>query len=345
VGREAIVTDDVDYLETEYVFVDTEAYVREKFDWKSKTFSRLEDLAKKRQIRLLTTSITNREVQRKINEALIFAQSALKKHEVLLEQLAIPIKNASGDAEERVLNQFEEFLKRVKASEVPLTNNLEKLFSDYFEHLPPFSEGKKAEFPDAAVIDALRAFASQKNKRIYLVSGDNDLKNCCTQGGALIHAASLNEIISRATVTRKLHDDLLSFATHNHWLKSDVKDQLKQANVHFYGLGRFSEEIEIEGAIDDVDDFSISALNVISREPDGMLTCEMEFEVSVALSLQFSVGRHSYEEVDVAGASNSAEVIFQIDNAAADKFAYLSVETPREIEVYAADLDALRQFR
>jgi hypothetical protein len=61
--------DEVDYLETEYVFVDTEAYVRERFDWGSKSFSRIEDLAQKRQIQILTTSITKREVRNKISGA------------------------------------------------------------------------------------------------------------------------------------------------------------------------------------------------------------------------------------------------------------------------------------
>jgi hypothetical protein len=68
-------TDDTDHLETEYIFIDTEAYVREKFDWKSKSFARIQELTEGRQIRVLTTSITKREVRKNISEAL--AQPAL----------------------------------------------------------------------------------------------------------------------------------------------------------------------------------------------------------------------------------------------------------------------------
>ncbi len=337
--------DEIDYLETEYVFVDTEAYVRERFDWGSKSFSRIEDLAQKRHIQVLTTSITRREVRNKISEALEHARSALKKHEVMIEQLGIPTKNAGADADERLLNQFDEFLRKVRATEVPLTNNLEKLFSDYFQRLPPFSDGKKSEFPDAAVVDALRTFASLKKKKIYVVSGDPDLKGCCIDGSNLIHAPSLNEIISRATVTRKFHDDLLNFATNDLWLKDDIRDQLKAAHVRFYGLGRFADNMEVEASIDEVDDFKITALNVISRESDRTLVCEIEFEVSLSLSLQIAIGRFVDEDSDMAWVFSSAEATFEFDPDVSEKFSYLSVSAPDSVEIDATELYALRRFR
>jgi hypothetical protein len=337
--------DEIDYLETEYVFVDTEAYVRERFDWGSKSFSRIEDLVKKRQIQVLTTSITRREVQNKISEALGHARSALKKHEVIIEQLGIPTKNADHDADERLLNQFDDFLKKIRATAVPLTNDLEKLFSDYFQRLPPFSDGKKSEFPDAAVVDALRSFSSLKKKKIYVVSGDPDLKGCCIDGSNLIHVPSLNEIISRATVSRKFHDDLLSFATSDFWLKDDIRTQLKAARVRFYGLGRFADNIEVEASVDDVDNFKITALNVISRESDRTLYCEIEFEASVSLSLQIAVGRFEDDDTDEAWVFPSAEVTFEFDPDASIKFSYLSVVAPDSVEIDATELHALRRFR
>jgi hypothetical protein len=337
--------DETDYLETEYVFVDTEAYVRERFDWRSKSFSRIEDLVQKRQIQVLTTSITKREVRNKINEALGHARSALKKHDVIIEQLGIPTTNAGDSADERLLNQFDEFLKKVRATEIPLGNNLEKLFSDYFQRLPPFSDGKKSEFPDAAVVDALRTFASLKKKKIYVVSGDPDLKSCCVEGSNLIHAASLYEIISRATVTRTLHDDLLTFASNDFWLKDDIRTELRKARVHLYGLGRFADNIEVYASIDDVDDFRITALNVISREPDRTLICEMEFEVALSLSLSIAAGRFEDSDSDMAWVFESAEVSFAFDPDASEKFSYLSVTVPDSVDVDAAELDALRRFR
>ena len=92
-----------------------------------------------------------------------------------------------------------------------------------------------------------------------------------------------------------------------------IRAQLRKARVHFYGLGRFEGNIEIEASIDDVDDFKITALNVISREPDRTLICEMEFEVSLSLSLNIAAGRFEDSDSDMAWVFDSAEVSFAFD--------------------------------
>jgi hypothetical protein len=290
-------TDDTDHLETEYIFIDTEAYVREKFDWKSKSFTRIQELTEGRQIRVLTTSITKREVRKNISETLAHAQSALKKYEVVIEQLGISTDNGGNGANERLLKLFDEFMARIKAEEITLTNNLEKLFDDYFQRVPPFSEAKKSEFPDAAVIDALRTFAKEKRQKIYVVSNDPDLKNCCAEGSNLIHVSSLNEIISRATVTRQFHDDLLNFAANEFSLKWDICEQLKAERVHVYGLSRFSFDLEVDATVDVADDFKVTNLNVISREANRTFVCEIEFEVSLWLALRIDVAG-DYDDYD-----------------------------------------------
>jgi hypothetical protein len=338
--------DETDHLETEYVFIDTEAYVREKFDWGSKSFGRIEELAKKQQIRVLTTSITKREVRKKISEALTHARSALKKHEVIIHQLGISTDIAGDAADERLMTSFEQFLEKAKATEVPLNDNLEKLFDDYFQRRQPFGDGKKSEFPDAAVVDALKYFASQKGKKIYLVSGDPDLKNCCIEGSTLIHVQSLNEIISRATVTRKLHDDLLNFAAKDFFLKNAVRTQLKKAPVNVYGLARFADHLQVEASVDDVEDINIMTLNVISREPDRTLICEIDFEAYLSVSLTIEVGsRFEEEDSEMVWVFPSVEVTFEFDPDGLQTFFYRSAEIASTIDIDAFELDALRKFR
>lgn len=337
--------DETDHLETEYVFIDTEAYVREKFDWQSRSFARIKELAESNQMRVLITSVTKREVRNKIGEALTHARSALKKYEVVIDQLDISTENAGVSADERLLSLFDEFLGAVRATEVPLNHNLEKLFDDYFHRRPPFSDGKKAEFPDAAVVAALRAFASEKRKKIYLVSGDPDLKNCCIEGGELIHAPTLNDIISRATVTRQLHDDLLNFATNDFWLKDDVRSQLKETAVYVYGLARFAGQIDVEASVDEVDDLKVTALKVISRV-SGTMTCEVDFEASLSLSLRIEVGgRFEDEDSEAVWTFPSAEVTFEYDPDASEVFRYLSAELTSVVELDALELDVLRHYR
>ena len=158
------------------------------------------------------------------------------------------------------------------------------------------------------------------------------MKKCCVEG-ALIHAPSLNEIVSRATVTRQFHDDLLEFATGDSWLKDDIRTQLKDVHVHFGGLGRFADNLEVEASVDDVDDFKITALNVISREPDRKLVCEIEFEASLYLSLRIAIGNFEDGETDEAWVFPSAEVTFEFNPDASEKFSYLSVVTCYSVEI------------
>ena len=63
---------------------------------------------------------------------------------MITKQLAISTDNTGDFANERLLTLFEEFLKRIKVTEIPLNNDLEKLFDDYFERAPPFSDGGRS---------------------------------------------------------------------------------------------------------------------------------------------------------------------------------------------------------
>src|SRR5689334_14492095 len=100
-------------LDTDLIFIDTEVFVREKFDWKSHSFARLKELVKAGHLRVLTTSITKNEVIRKQREALDNAARSVKKHEVILDQLgvssatdAVNAPNAAAELE----SLFQKFL-------------------------------------------------------------------------------------------------------------------------------------------------------------------------------------------------------------------------------------------
>ena len=120
-------------LETDVIFIDTEIFVREKFDWNSSSFTRLKELVKEKHLRVLTTSITKMEVMRKQREALDNAAKSVKKHEVILGQLgvstatgALNAPNAASELE----SQFETFLTDIKAREVSLHADLDSLFKN-----------------------------------------------------------------------------------------------------------------------------------------------------------------------------------------------------------------------
>lgn len=280
-------------LQTQFVFIDTEAFKRAHFDWNGKAFSRLADFAKEGHLRLLITDITKREVCNKLHEWLAEVTSAVSKHEILLQQLGINIVQTLNAAEayNTLESRFSQFLKATKAIDVPITATLDAILSDYFSRRPPFSAKKKAEFPDAAVIASLQAWCTQRSAKLYVVSGDPDMKACCTLSGPLIHAASVEEIISQATVSKEVHDLLQEVLFQSETLSEWFAKQLRELMVvrGDMRLRRFS------GAVYRADDVSVHSVNVLDRE--GLtFTCEIEFEARLAIRLEFEREELEYDE-------------------------------------------------
>ncbi|MGY8679070.1 PIN domain-containing protein [Bradyrhizobium sp. UFLA05-153] len=343
-------------LDTDVIFIDTEVFVREKFDWNSNSFTRLKELVKTGHLHVLTTSITKNEVMRKHREALDNAAKSVKKHEIILGQLGASTASEALNAPSAVTELevlFQQFLTDIKAREVPLHANLDRLFEDYFAQTPPFSGGKKSEFPDAIVLSSLRNWCSQSRKIIYAVSGDPDFKIACDEGGHLLHVERLGDVISMATVTKQVHDDLLKFVTDSEYLASRLLEELKGCDVKFGRLYRVDDIDDVSGTVSDATDLNIVHLNVISRK-ENVFSCEIEAEVHLQIDLTIEVARQYglYEEEYVPSRTiyetDSVwhyfypQVEIRFDPVNPDDAEIESIDFSSTIEVDATDLDTLR---
>jgi hypothetical protein len=345
-------TADNAHLETKFVFLDTEAFVREKFDWNSRSFVRLKELAKSHHVRIVTTSITKNEVRRKIGEILGYAANALNKYDVPLGQLGIPTKLDTTVGLVKLETLFEDFLTEVRAIEIPLDTDLEVLFRDYFKQLPPFSEKKKSEFPDAVVVSSLRQWCAKRFCKVYVVSGDPDLKTCCDE--VLLHADTVNEVISRATVTKQLHDSLLEFVKYNDQLRDELILCLQGKRVRVAGQLDLDSEINVTGAVYHASEVNIFNLNVISQR-GVRYSCEIEFDVWLDIELELEVesgiARSIFEDgrtyIDTESTTFSfvAEATIIFDQKIPDKIEIESFDFEPEIEIRARDLDIFRRLR
>jgi hypothetical protein len=70
---------------------------------------------------------------------------------------------------------------------------------------------------------------------VYIVSRDPDLKECCSPADPLLHAASVAEIISRATVSAQTHDKLIEVLGNHAKFLDDLRDQLAEISVEVSG--------------------------------------------------------------------------------------------------------------
>ena len=128
-----------------------------------------------------------------LQERLIEAANAVKKHEIVPGQRGnsnIIATLSDYGAFTKLEEAFEKFLRATKAIDVPAAVPMYEIFSDYFAQRPPFRNKKKAEFPDADVITSPRVWCAERNAKAYVVSGDADLKNCCSSLGPLSKRSS-----------------------------------------------------------------------------------------------------------------------------------------------------------
>ncbi|MCA1437004.1 DUF4935 domain-containing protein [Bradyrhizobium sp. BRP20] len=340
-------------LDTDVIFIDTETFVREKFDWNSLAFSRLKELVKAGHLRVLTTSITRREVVRKQQEALDNAAKSLKKHEIILGHLGGSVATEAVNAPSAAAALealFEKFLVEIKAREVLLRADLEELFEGYFAQTPPFSGGKKSEFPDAVVLTSLRKWGADHRTKVYVISGDPDMKAACGEGGDLIHIERLADVISMATVTKQVHDDLLKFLAESEHLASSLSDELKGSKVKVTKLYGADNIDSVSGTVNAATDLRIIHLNVISQDQNVF---ECEIEVEICLDIEFTIevgGRYGYEDYDPSYTLYEAEPVYQhlypivvvrFDSSSPKDAEIESVYVNSDIEVEAGDIEAI----
>lgn len=288
------------HLRTKYVFVDTQALRKARFDWTGRTLSKLAEFAARGQLSLLVTEVIIGEVKSQLAELLAEANNAVIKHSSILGQL-----DASG-ALDRLRDQetalstlekaFNNFLQRTDAVNVPLISNIKDVLGDYFARRPPFSTKKKAEFPDAISIASIRQWCKQADATAYVVSDDPDLKACCPDDGPLFHVESIAEIISRATVSHELRERLERALAASEDFHAALADAIKGSDVEFTRSSGI-----VSARITDVLDTSLNRIEVFEQRGQT-LTCQAEIEASLDLKIDVELERRyappsAYDEV------------------------------------------------
>ena len=304
-------------LRTRYVFVDTQALRRARFDWNGRSLSKLAEFTKRGQLRLLVTDITVREVKSQLKELLTEASSSLLKHSGIIGQLG------ASAAVDRIRDQaaalsaleasFDEFLKNTKAIDVPLISDVKSLLDDYFTRRPPFSTKKKAEFPDAMSIASVRQWCQQNNSTAYIVSDDPDLRECCSEAGPLFHVGTIAEIISRATVSQELHDALEKALSVSDYLSDQLAEKILDSEVEFRRSQLHGRASIMAVKVSEVHSVNIISLNVLDQQGQTFI-CEPEIEAELSLDIDVEIeSRYGYGADDYEPAYHQSISQTQID--------------------------------
>lgn len=193
-------------LKGKRVFVDTTEFSTAQFSMQSPVFVELARLCRSGRVVLLTTDITRREIEAGVrnfaNRAIQTVYEAAKVADVLVEPEALAVKSLERkltheDLLERLSKGVDSFFKECQVVTLAIPPDAAtQVFDLYFGRHPPFGgNNKKMEFPDAFVLQALKAAIDPHDEVLYLVSADSDLEKACQGVSKLEHLISLSRLM------------------------------------------------------------------------------------------------------------------------------------------------------
>lgn len=171
----------------DYVFIDTNIIKKEQYFKPGNKIQTLKSLALKNMIRLVTTEITIKEIKANLYADLTLELEYIAKKEALLGHLTEFRLPKISDVRARVDSIVDEFFEEenIYILGYDYCDDVESVFSQYFNHQLPFGKNKKKnEFPDAFVLSALEKFSRDNDDcedkddyRYVVLSQDSDIKN------------------------------------------------------------------------------------------------------------------------------------------------------------------------
>jgi PIN domain len=185
-----------------YIFVDTASYESEGFGFEtSAALISLANAVDDGHVTVLITQITEREIQRRLVSRVSNAVAKIKG----LYDLRVlrildfePWKNLDSEsATKDALAQWDLYRTSLRPIVVEIDKVLPSHIMDaFFESRAPFSSKKPAEFRDAFVLAAVRAWAESQDHQVIVVSADPDHQHTC-DGTRLLHAKGITEALAQ----------------------------------------------------------------------------------------------------------------------------------------------------
>lgn len=277
------------YLKTRYVFVDTSTYMSLRLNWNDPRLTRLRELASKSVIQLLTTDITRRDIERKMQERV---EEALK-HKTTLEHLGIDVstlndpQGAAALGKAACMNYFEQ----ASAFEVPTSASVPKLVQDYFDRTPPFSGKKKEEWRDAIVGSSLLAFARTVSAKgpaaICVVSDDRDFEHYCSVHPELIWGGPLASVLSSATEATEVYALVREHLVQSDALRERIADELSAKPIRVVLDWPHSQMASPGGSVLGARVLEFDEIYVI--EHNGLrFECEVLFDAELSVEVEIA---------------------------------------------------------
>lgn len=271
-------------LQSHKIFIDTQYFVRAGLNFQNSALISFKNLCEQDLLSHVTTSVVTKEVKRKIEQSIkdaLTARQTFKRKASILASIDDEQTNSlfididENEIHQKAITVFNNFISSCKTIIVDSKNiDTEELLDIYFNQRPPFSDGKKSEFPDAISLLSLQSHLNESEK-IYIVSDDNDLKEFCKNDVRFIAIESLDKMLDIYSE----HSNKLTSAVKEYISKSreklcsKIKTCIENADV-FNSSSWEDSEVEDLHVID-IGEIDPSVIYISDEE------CKITFEVEI----------------------------------------------------------------
>ncbi len=259
------------------LFIDTCIYRRKGFNFAYGRFRNIAQYSKTGYLRLLTTSITDREVKANIREMIGEALPDLKRFQKRgifktidadlmgrVDSKFLPLENAAI-----LFERYNEFLRDSAAQTVPLDgDSIDSVFDAYFSESPPFGRGKKKdEIPDAVVVASLLKYAKATGLKIHILTDDDGIVKACDG----IHLLPVTDFGSFMNEHNRGYDDfrfnkvIAIYREHDNEFLECIEDAFGNLGYEVTDGRYYSDSCEAE--IENVDVDEINVESVLNDRP------------------------------------------------------------------------------
>lgn len=275
------------------VFIDTSVFKANNYFSATSKINKLAELASKKRISIVLTSITKAEIIKHLTRDIESARKSVRKKD---NEVLRNIKGTddyysaldSLDAEKTATEMVNTFVKRSEAYVIGLEycKDIDEIFRKYFKQEFPFSEKKQKEFPDAFALAALEGYNQSRRYKIIVLSTDPDMQNYeSDELLAVDYKKYISDKISEDVDLSALYTELSSSSDR---LKDEFKnkieeflddqslyyDKIENGDIHYISVGN----VQVDFNADEV---------YINESNDDSIEFELEIHVDFKVSISY----------------------------------------------------------
>ena len=183
------------------IFIDTSIFDEAAYNFEAASIEAFTQAIGGADFTLLMPDPTKREIRRHIEDKAAAAVKSLEdaaRRAPFIRKLSNwPLAGTSsaqlkGSIQRIAESDYRGFLARFTVIELGYEGvDLQRIMNLYDWQLPPFSDRKKAEFPDAIAVAAILSYQEAHTDPIAIISRDGDFKAVCDQQPQLLYFPSL----------------------------------------------------------------------------------------------------------------------------------------------------------